>query len=95
MLNGEPPAPGPSAEVALYPSSTIEVIPLLSDGLIRTLRCTTVLPEAGTVSPVQVATPSTFVPPLSADTKLVFAGIGSVILTPVAAPFPMLRTVIA
>ena len=94
--------------MALRPSSTIESIFPFSDGSILTRRCTVTLPPVfvmlcvsgsvvafGTVSPDQVTTPfASAVPPLSAETKLVFAGIGSVIVTPVASALPMFFSVI-
>src|SRR6266851_2843165 len=91
---GEPLVDGPSADVALKPSSTIDVVFDFNPGSINTRRCTAMLPPAAIDKPVHVAVPPALVPPLPAKTKLVFAGTGSVTVTPVAAALPMLRTVI-
>jgi len=100
VITCEPVVDGPWADVAASPSSTIESTFFFSASAMLTRRWTVMLPPTpgvpvGTVSPDQVATPLTFVPPLSADTKLVFAGSGSVIVTPVAAALPMFLSVIA
>src|SRR5258706_1261990 len=92
---GEPLADGPWADVALKPSSTIDVVLAFRAGSISTRRCTDMMPPAATDRPVHVAVPPTLVPKLSAETKLVFAGTGSVTVIPVAAALPMLRMVIA
>src|SRR6185436_16559063 len=65
----------------------------LSASAMLTVKCTDVLPPAGTVRFDHVTVPLEFVPPLSADTKVVLAGTGSVIVTPVAFALPMFFTV--
>ena len=52
------------------------------------------LPPAGTDLPDHVTLPPPPEPPSWAETKLVLAGIGSVMVTPVASALPMLRSVI-
>src|SRR6266446_2576832 len=58
-----------------------------------TVKCTVALLPAAIERPDQVTVPPEFVPPLSAETKLVLAGTGSVIVTPVAAALPMFFSV--
>ena len=94
VTTGEPEVDGPCADVAPYPSSTMEATPAFRSGSILTVRWTVTLPADGTDSPDHLTVPPTFAPPLSADTKLVLAGIGSLIVTPVAAALPMLRSLI-
>src|SRR2546423_11309568 len=93
VTTGEPEVDGPCAEVAPKPSSTMELTEELIAGLMFTVRWTVTLPADGTVSPDHVTAPPALAPPRSAETKLVLAGIGSVIVTPVAAALPMLRNV--
>ena len=104
--HGEPVVDGPCADVAARPSLTIEATLFFSDGSMPTRRCTVTLPPVfvmlpavplvawGTVNPDQVTTPFAYVPPLSAETKLVLAGSGSVRVTPVASALPMFLSVI-
>ena len=63
-----------------------------SEEEIWTSKWTAMLPPAGIDLPVQRTVVSAC-PPWSAEMNVVFAGIGSVIVTPVAAALPMLRTV--
>ena len=93
VMNGEPVVNGPCAEVTLTPSLTIEATLFLMAFEMLTVKWTVVLPPAATVRPDHVTVPLEFVPPPSAETKLVFAGTGSVIVTPVAAALPMFFTV--
>ena len=84
------------------PSLTIDFTLFCSAFAILTLNRTWIVPGTpgvpgepafGTVSPLHVTLPFAKVPPLSADAKLVFAGIGSVIVTPVASALPMFFSV--
>src|SRR5690242_14155813 len=93
VMVGEPLVENPPAAVAPKPSSTIEVTPDLRPGSILTRRCTDTLLADGIEMPVHFAAPPLLVPPASAETKLVLAGIGSVMVTPVAVALPMLRRV--
>src|SRR5712691_10590063 len=66
----------------------------VSEGSTFTTRTTTAFVPAGTVPSDQETVPAVLVPPLFADTKLVFAGTWSVRLTPRASDGPPLCTVI-
>jgi len=72
----------------------MEVSLLFSEELICTVRCSETLAPAAKVRPLQVTVPAEIVPPPLAETKLVLAGIGSLIVTPVAVALPMFLTVI-
>src|SRR5689334_11991922 len=90
----EPLVEKPPAAVAPKPSSTMDLTPAFRPGSIFTVRWTETLPGDGIEMPDHFTVPPLFVPPESAETKLVLAGIGSLIVTPVAAALPMLRSVI-
>ena len=80
VTNGEPVVEKPSPVLATTPSLTIDVTFFLSASAMLTVRCTVTLSPGATVRPDQVTTPPVFVPPLSAETKLVLSGSGSVIV---------------
>src|SRR6185503_3734749 len=92
-MKGEPVVNGPWADVALIPSLMIDVTCFFSASTMLTVKCTVVLPPAATERLDHVTVPPTFVPPPSAETNVVFAGTGSVIVTPVAAALPMFLSV--
>src|SRR5256885_1039572 len=81
---GEPVAEGPWADVALNPSSTMEVTLDFSPGSILTRRCTVALPPDAMEKPDQLTVPPSFAPPSPALTNAVLPGTGSVTATPVA-----------
>src|SRR5215210_3390740 len=100
---GEPVVPGPCADVTLMPSFTIVFTLFCSAAAMLTVKCNVMTPGTpgvapapafGTVRFFQVTTPFSNVPPLSADTKLVYAGSGSLTVTPVAFALPMFFSVI-
>src|SRR6266702_2328368 len=91
---GEPLVEKPPAAVAAKPSSTMDLTPDFRPGSIFTVRWTETLPADGIEMPDHLTVPSLFVPPESAETKLVLAGMGSLIVTVVAVALPMLRSVI-
>jgi hypothetical protein len=64
-------------------------VPFASGLATCTTSCTEPDDPAFTAPMFQVTTPAASVPPPVADTKLVFAGIVSVITTPVALAFPV------
>ena len=101
-MNGDPVVPGPCAEVTSMPSFVIVFTLFCSAFAMLTVKCTWMTPGTpgvppepalGTVRFDQVTTPFCAVPPWSADTKLVFAGSGSLIVTPVASALPMFLSV--
>jgi hypothetical protein len=92
-MKGEPVVKKPSVVIALTPSFTIECTFFLSASEMLTTRCTVTLAPGAIVRPVHVTTPALFVPPLSAETKLVLSGSGSVIVTPVAGALPSFLSV--
>ena len=90
VVVGLPVVPGPSAEVTTMPSLTIDVTFVFSASLdahgeVHRRRC----PPDGMARPVHLTLPLLYVPPLSADMKVVLSGIGSVMVTPVASALPM------
>ncbi len=93
VTNGEPDVENPPAAVAFVPSFTTDSTRFLSASATETVRCTVTDAPAPSVGTDHETTPSERAPPPSADTKLVFAGIGSVIVTPVASALPMFRSV--
>src|SRR6266542_3347837 len=92
-MNGEPVVNGPCAEVTFTPSLTIDATLFLIALAMLAVKWTAVLLPAAIVRPDHVTVPAEFVPPPSAETKVVFAGTGSVMVTPVAAALPMFLTV--
>ena len=104
-MNGEPVVPGPCADVTVMPSFVI-VLTLLLQG-VRDVHGEVHLNLARSAGDAGLrngqARPDdrgffpflsvTSLPPLSADMKLVLAGIGSVIVTPVASALPMFLSV--
>jgi hypothetical protein len=102
VMNGEPVVPGPCAEVTTIPSFVIVATFFFSASAMLTEKRTWIWPGApaapafGTVRfdhTTRGFFPPTSVPPLSADTKLVLAGIGSEIVTPVASALPTFLSV--
>ena len=92
---GCPSSSGPPADVTVMPSLTIAVSRRVERGVDVTVKCSAMLPPAGTVRSVQrhVAAAES-VPPSPADTNAVWSGTGSLTVTPVASALPTLRTVI-
>src|SRR2546425_4138876 len=94
VMCGEPVVNGPWADVAFSPSLTMLLTFFFRASAMLTVSCTDVLPPLVTVRFVQATVPLMFAPPLLAETNVVFAGTGSVRVTPVASALPMFRSVI-
>ena len=93
VMCGEPVVYGPCADVAFIPSLTIALTFFFRASAMLTVSCTEVLPPLVTMRFVQVTVPLMFAPPLLAETNVVFAGTGSVSVTPVASALPMFLSV--
>ena len=101
VTNGEPVAPKPPAAVTVRPSLTIETTFFFRASAMLTLKCPSCCRRPGpTTGPrhgvivLLALPPSDRIPPLSAEMNDVLSGVGSVIVTSVAAAFPMFLTVI-
>src|SRR4029079_15850605 len=92
VMNGEPVVNGPWAEVTFTPSLTMDFTLFLMASAMLTVKCTDMLPPAAMFRPDHVTAPPEYVPPLSAEVKVVLARTGSVMVTPVAAALPMFLT---
>src|SRR5438094_686010 len=83
------PAVGAVSLLSMLYVPLVMTVPFASGLVTATTSCTLADAPAARAPMFQVTTPAASVPPPVADTKLVFAGMVSVITTPVALAFPL------